>query len=225
MGFLLRQPIDFLAMKILIWVLALGMPQVTGFFGPVCWGFQADSKEFRGDLSRTVAPLIFHDHQANRRESRSLGATSCSASACHGGPSAGVSQVDALRGSEYPLWVESDPHARSWRTLNSERSIDILQRLNILVDGKIQNQNAYQNCLACHNTSTDLTSDGILPVIPEGVGCEACHGPAESWVGSHYQGAASALSAIENLGLVNTRSELVRAKVCTLCHVGGPIGI
>ena len=153
---------------------------------------------------------------------RALGAPSCSASACHGGPAAGVSSVGASRGSEYPLWIESDPHARSWRTLNSDRSVEILERLQILIDGKIANPAAYKNCLACHNTSTELTSDGILPAIPEGVGCEACHGPSEAWRDSHYQGPGSVQIAIDQLGLVNTASEPVRAKACSLCHVGGP---
>jgi len=157
-----------------------------------------------------------------RASTRALGAPSCSASACHGGPAAGVSSVGASRGSEYPLWIESDPHARSWRTLNSDRSVEILERLQILIDGKIANPAAYKNCLACHNTSTELTSDGILPAIPEGVGCEACHGPAEAWRDSHYQGPGSVQIAIDQLGLVNTASEPVRAKACSLCHVGGP---
>ena len=157
-----------------------------------------------------------------RASTRALGAPSCSASACHGGPAAGVSSVGASRGSEYPLWIESDPHARSWRTLNSDRSVEILERLQILIDGKIANPAAYKNCLACHNTSTELTSDGILPAIPEGVGCEACHGPAEAWRDSHYQGLGSVQIAIDQLGMVNTDSEPVRAKACSLCHVGGP---
>jgi hypothetical protein len=166
-----------------------------------------------------VLPLTQASTQAS---TRALGAPSCSASACHGGPAAGVSSVGALRGSEYPLWIESDPHARSWRTLNSDRSVEILERLQILIDGKIANPSAYQNCLACHNTTTELTSDGILPAIPEGVGCEACHGPAEAWRDSHYQGPGSVQVAIDQLGMVDTASELVRAKACSLCHVGGP---
>jgi hypothetical protein len=166
-----------------------------------------------------VLPLT---RASTRASTRALGAPSCSASACHGGPAAGISSAHALRGSEYPLWIESDPHARSWRTLNSDRSVEILERLQILIDGKIANTSGYQNCLACHNTSTELTSDGILAAIPEGVGCEACHGPAEAWRDSHYQGPVSVQMAIDHLGMVNTASELVRAKACSLCHVGGP---
>ena len=29
-------------------------------------------------------------------------------------------------------------------------------------------------------------------------------------------------AAIDQLGMVNTASELVRAKACSLCHIGGP---
>ncbi len=157
-----------------------------------------------------------------------LGATSCAATACHGGPSAGVSSTSATRGSEYPLWLESDPHAKSWQTLNSPNSLDILRRLNIVVDGILLNVPAFKNCLACHNSSTELAATAELaanlplPKTPEGVGCEACHGPAEQWNYEHYQGPNSLRHAIENLGMVNTKSLPVQAKTCTLCHVGAP---
>ena len=161
-----------------------------------------------------------------------LGATSCAATACHAGPSAGVSSTSATRGSEYPLWLESDPHAKSWQTLNSPKSLDILRRLNIVVDGTLLNVPAFKNCLACHNSSTELASAELdsaeldsnlpLPKTPEGVGCEACHGPANQWKHEHYQGPHSLHNAIENLGMVNTKSLPTQAKTCTLCHVGAP---
>jgi len=91
-----------------------------------------------------------------------------------------------------------------------------------LVDGAIVNKPAYQNCLACHNTTKELQVDGISPRLAEGVGCESCHGPSELWRDSHYQGSFSVSESIEKRGLVNSKSEIVRAKTCTLCHVGGP---
>lgn len=126
-----------------------------------------------------VDPLIHSFSALKSTEYSVLGATSCSSTACHGGPSAGVSSVDVVRGSEYPLWIESDPHARSWQTLNSKKSLEILSRLNVIVEGVVINPTAYQNCLACHNTTIELGSDRISPKIAEGVGCEACHGPSE----------------------------------------------
>lgn len=169
-----------------------------------------------------IDPLVYDNSRSFNQPNIALGAPSCSASACHGGPGAGVSSTDAVRGSEYPLWLESDPHARSWRTLNTDRSVDILKRLNILVNGAIVDKPAYQNCLACHNTTNELQPDGISPSLAEGVGCEACHGPSELWRDSHYQGSSSVSDSIAKLGLVNTQSEITRAKACTLCHVGGP---
>lgn len=148
------------------------------------------------------------------------GAASCAATACHGGPSVAVAAADAVRGSEYPLFVESDPHSRSWRTLNSPLSIEILTKLGILREGTIANSAAYQNCLACHNTDRSLSPDRITPNIAEGVGCESCHGPSEAWYDSHYQGPQSVLASKSERGMVDTKPLLQRARTCTLCHVG-----
>ena len=202
--------------------MSMNQPLFWGWIAVVLVGATLPSQAYQIPSELTESADPWGVLPLTRASTRSLGAPSCSASACHGGPAAGVSSVGASRGSEYPLWIESDPHARSWRTLNSDRSVEILERLQILIDGKIANPAAYKNCLACHNTSTELTSDGILPAIPEGVGCEACHGPAEAWRDSHYQGPGSVQIAIDQLGLVNTASEPVRAKACSLCHVGGP---
>ena len=202
--------------------MSMNQPLFWGWIAVVLVGATLPSQAYQNPSGPVGSADPWGVLPLTQASNRALGAPSCSASACHGGPAAGVSSVHALRGSEYPLWIESDPHARSWRTLNSDRSVEILERLQILIDGKIANPSAYQNCLACHNTSTALTSDGILPAIPEGVGCEACHGPAEAWRDLHYQGPGSVQAAIEQLGMVNTASERVRAKACSLCHVGGP---
>ena len=148
------------------------------------------------------------------------GAASCATSSCHGGPRAGVASADAPRGSEYPLWLESDPHAQSWKTLSSDASVQILTKLGILRDGKIANRAAYENCLACHNTDRKIGIDQLSPRIPEGVGCESCHGPSESWYDRHYQGPDSVKNATANLGLTDSRSLVKRAKICSTCHVG-----
>ncbi len=149
------------------------------------------------------------------------GAASCATSSCHGGPRAGVSSVDAPRGSEYPLWLERDPHAQSWKTISSDASVKILSKLGILRDGKIANAAGYQNCLACHNTDRNVSPDQLAPRIAEGVGCESCHGPAEAWYDRHYQGFESKRNAISKLGLTDSGPLVQRAKLCATCHVGG----
>ena len=148
------------------------------------------------------------------------GAASCATSSCHGGPKAGVSSLGAPRGSEYPLWLERDPHAQSWKTISSEASLKILTKLGILRDGKIAYAEGFQNCLACHNTDPNITAEQLSPRIAEGVGCESCHGPAEAWYDRHYQGSASAKFAKTNLGLTDSRPLVPRAKICASCHVG-----
>ncbi|MFN9853024.1 MAG: multiheme c-type cytochrome [Planctomycetota bacterium] len=147
------------------------------------------------------------------------GAASCAASGCHGGPGAAVASTSAERGSEYPLFVENDPHSRSWRTLNSDTSIEILTKLGILRDGSIVQPEAYRNCLACHNTDRTLDQQ-TAPKFAEGVGCEACHGPSQSWYDAHYQGPDSVRKAKADLGLIDTKPLLQRARTCALCHVG-----
>lgn len=149
------------------------------------------------------------------------GAATCATSSCHGGPKAGVSSVDAPRGSEYPLWLERDPHAQSWKTISSDASVKILSKLGILRDGKIANAAGYQNCLACHNTDRNVSPDQLAPRIAEGVGCESCHGPAEAWYDRHYQGFESKKNATSKLGLTDSGPLVQRAKLCATCHVGG----
>ena len=149
------------------------------------------------------------------------GAASCATSSCHGGPRAGVSSPEAARGSEYPLWLERDPHAQSWKTISSDLSTKILTKLGILRDGKVADPAGFQNCLACHNTDLNLAADQLSPRIAEGVGCESCHGPAEHWYDRHYQGGGSAKFATANLGLTDSGPLVQRAKMCATCHVGG----
>jgi hypothetical protein len=174
---------------------------------------EATSSAIAPDAFWGVGPLV-HAYTIPR------GAASCAATACHGGPSVAIAATDAVRGSEYPLFVESDPHSRSWLTLNSPLSIEILTKLGILRDGAIANPTAYQNCLACHNTDRSQSPDRITPNIAEGVGCESCHGPAESWYDSHYQGPHSVLASKSERGMIDTKPLLQRARTCTLCHVG-----
>jgi hypothetical protein len=158
--------------------------------------------------------------QAQSVDSLLRGAASCAASGCHGGPRAAVAEPQATRGSEYPLWLERDPHAQSWRTLNSAASLKILDNLGIMQHGKIVDKAQFENCLACHNTSTDTTLAESLPTFPEGVGCEACHGPSANWYDSHFRGPDALQRAQDQLGLSRTKPLLERAEMCARCHVG-----
>lgn len=174
-----------------------------------------------------------------------LGSQSCASASCHGGPRPGVVSPRVKRGNAYPLWIENDPHAQSWRTFCSDESVAMMRRLKILdSNGDVVDQVGYDNCLACHNStprysqnadvstsSHSLSSiesfDGLhLVGLPshsdfqrEGVGCSACHGPSERWIGTHYQDGWNGETATVD-GFINADDLLTRARMCASCHVG-----
>ena len=177
-------------------------------------------------------PLLHRDGLS--RTERSL---SCSAANCHGGPQPGITNHAAVRGSEYQVWFEDDPHALSWRTLCSKQSEAILERLEILKDGLIADPAAFNNCLACHNTSqltpagggkaatnAHSSSPGQIPhdFNREGVGCASCHGPSFQWKESHYRFSWESQSVTQKTesGFVSLEDVLTRARVCASCHIG-----
>lgn len=171
-----------------------------------------------------------------------LAATSCSASACHGGPRPGIVQPSAAGQSAYGLWLERDPHARSWQTICGPKSVAMMNRLGILRDDQIVNQAGFDNCMACHNihrsesvepTSTNdpvtlsvaakrgrqQSTEFRFPRHTEGVGCAGCHGPAEKWINEHYLASWQPDAAILR-GFVPNDDLLTRARMCASCHVG-----
>jgi hypothetical protein len=163
-------------------------------------------------MDRLSAPLV-------RTDLRIDSAASCAATSCHGGPLAGVASPTAVQGSEYPLWLERDHHARSWRTICSDTSVAILERLNIMRSGQVLDPAGFDNCLACHNTTRQFAESRSREHLREGIGCNACHGPSQRWRVSHYQvGWSSALAADD--GFVPAGDMLARARMCASCHVG-----
>src|SRR5262249_40890342 len=79
-------------------------------------------------------------------------------------------------------------------------------------------------CLACHTTPRPAK---VLKVTawmnPDGIGCEACHGPAEKWLGPHTTCSWSGLdpeTKEKRFGFVPTQLLARRAGVCVPCHVG-----
>lgn len=165
-----------------------------------------------GTLDRLHGPLLRTDLQL-------LGAQSCAAASCHGGPRPGIAQTQVSRGSEYQLWLERDPHARSWRTISSQQSVEMMQKLKIMDGHQIIDQAGFDNCLACHNTTKRFDEPRSHVQRQEGVGCAACHGPEQLWARTHYQWGFDALAATD-VGFVPNGDLLARARMCASCHVG-----
>jgi hypothetical protein len=126
-------------------------------------------------LSRGVAAQgLFPNSKA-----KFVGSASCAASACHSAPRAGESDL-AIRGNEYTIWHQRDPHARAQFSLTSPKGKQMLSALGIK-----SGSDGYENCLRCHNLQPKpkLRLSSWQP--RENVSCESCHGPTEKWIKLH----------------------------------------
>ena len=209
---------------------------------PTPQGTSTQGKLFSpGTLDRLHSPILRQDLVVN-------GAASCATSNCHAGPRPGVTQATVRRGAEYQLWLDNDPHAQSWKTICSDESVAMMQRLKIMDGDQIIDQVGFDNCMACHNSTRRYNeprtnrdtyagpSDAVhmTQFAPrhnqtgpndvntfqrEGVGCSACHGPSERWIGTHFQHQWSSSFASDD-GFVDAADLYVRARMCASCHVG-----
>jgi hypothetical protein len=158
---------------------------------------------------------------------KAVGSAGCSGIACHGGPVAGfvppscwgngTADLNRWRSSA-TVWQSYDPHHRAYEVLKEEQS----KRIEIALAQAGQTPTtatADTRCLACH-ANPWLARDPAHPLLSEGVGCEACHGNAESWVGRHAgweAGPGRVTGSMTHLSDVK-----VRAETCAGCHVGSP---
>lgn len=144
-------------------------------------------------------------------DDRHIGVTSCAGSTCHG--SAAPWKDSTVLQNEYITWAQRDRHAKAYQTLRTERSQRIAQNLGL--------KNAYEApvCLDCHANNVPVAKRGKVFQISDGVGCEACHGGAERWLGIHVSGTASHEDNIK-AGLYPTEDPVARAKLCLSCHWG-----
>lgn len=150
-----------------------------------------------------------------------MGVGSCASPACHGGPTNGPHAGNEWK-SSYTVWVERDPHAGAYNVLQDEQSRNILCALDNKPTADCQPWND-SRCLACHSTAGRTSQDGRA-FERDGVGCEACHGPARGWLAEHTAYSWDNLSPKERAakGMFDTREIGVCAATCADCHVGSP---
>lgn len=163
-------------------------------------------------LETLVSPL-------SRNDLPLQSAASCAATACHGGARPGIGDPYAARGAEYPLWLERDPHANSWRTMCGEAASEMMHKLGILHNGQVRDQAGFDNCLRCHNTTPRFAAGRAPEFHAEGVGCAACHGSAELWQRDHIRLRWNESASVA-LGKTPTKNLVARARMCASCHVG-----
>lgn len=144
-------------------------------------------------------------------DSSHLGVQTCAGSTCHGAvqpwPNSSVLQNEAV------TWAKHDPHAGAYDTLAGERAKRIAANLGI---GDAQQAKI---CLDCHTNNVPQSKRAKNFVLSDGITCEACHGGAENWLGTHIAGVGG---HADNLaaGMYPTDQPVARAKLCLSCHYG-----
>ena len=137
-----------------------------------------------------------------------IGAGGCASSNCHGGTTAAPVAESRILGNEYATWSVSDKHARAYKALEESRGKRMAEILGITDAARDK------RCTVCHAVgSPDKTRS-------DGVACEACHGPAEVWLGSHTK--PNSHEASVKAGMTDTKRLDIRAHTCLACHLGAP---
>lgn len=139
------------------------------------------------------------------------GVASCASGVCHGKVSPDPNATVLL--NEYRTWLRNDYHSRTYKTLLSEQSKTMANKLGLA------SAHTAKICLDCHADNVGASSRGARFQISDGVGCEACHGGAGNWLESH---AEQQTSHADNLakGMYPTEQPMDRARLCLSCHLG-----
>ena len=135
-----------------------------------------------------------------------IGAGGCASSNCHGGTSVASEKESRIWGNEYAIWQLNDKHSRASKVLTDPRSKRMAEIL------RISDPQKDARCTSCHAVGSPEKSAN------DGVACEACHGAAEKWLGTHTQANSHAASVAA--GMVDTKNIRLRATNCMECHVG-----
>lgn len=141
------------------------------------------------------------------------GVASCAGSTCHGRMEADGAVV---RQDELMRWQEpssqAGAHSRAFSILLGQRARQITSTLGM------GDPTSAPACLGCHATPTNGTT-GARFLTSDGVGCEACHGPASGWISTHYAVGASHGDNVSR-GMIPLEKATTRANLCLDCHLG-----
>ena len=135
-----------------------------------------------------------------------VGAGGCQSSNCHGATTPSPESQNRVLGNEYKTWSVEDKHSLAYRKLTEPRAKRMAEIL------KIKDATTEKRCTVCHVAGSPDRS------LSDGVACEACHGPASDWIGTHIQPNSHAESV--RRGMTDTKNLEIRAKLCLSCHLG-----
>ena len=140
-----------------------------------------------------------------------VGVATCAGSTCHGRQEA---TGPVVRQDELLHWQDpaspAGAHSRAWDVLNGARARSIARRLGI------GDAAAAPQCLGCH---ADPGAHQGKWQLSDGVGCEACHGGASTWLSSHAAVGGTHAANVA-AGMIPLEKPAVRAAVCLDCHFG-----
>jgi Cytochrome c554 and c-prime len=156
-------------------------------------------------LLGVAAPALADDDTTTH-----VGVHSCAGNNCHGAlQRIGTSHVPQ---NEYLIWSQKDKHAKAYSVLTEARSLRIAKNLG-LADAEHA-----ALCLDCHADNVPAAQRGPQFQLSDGVGCEACHGGAGKWLGTHIAGVDHKANLAA--GMYPTDQPIARAEKCITCHVG-----
>lgn len=140
-----------------------------------------------------------------------VGAATCAGSDCHNA-SRQMAWTNVLQ-REFAIWAEHDAHSDAYADLGSPRAKRIAARLGI------DQATRARTCLRCHSDYVPPGRRGENYAIGDGVACEACHGGAQNYLGTHSSGTATRAENLAN-GMYPTEEPAARARLCLGCHLG-----
>ncbi len=146
-----------------------------------------------------------------RGDDMHLGVVTCAGNTCHG---ANAPLKDSrVQQNEFIIWHREDKHAKAYTVLFNDASKRIARNLGIKA------AHTEKLCLDCHTDNIPEEQRGKRFQIDDGVGCEACHGGGERYLGPHVSGARTHAENVE-MGLYPAEEPEARAKLCLACHLG-----
>ena len=141
-----------------------------------------------------------------------LGVNACAGSTCHG--AASTKKRTGVVQNEYLIWQKYDKHARAFTALQGELGQRIATNLGIGPADQAP------QCLVCHADNVKPQDRGVQFLLSDGVGCEACHGASQTWLGPHASGRIPHTQLVSDYGLYPTDRPKERASLCLGCHLG-----
>lgn len=139
-----------------------------------------------------------------------IGVATCAGSNCHG--SQRPFDDSPVLQNEYFTWQRKDAHSNAYKLLLTPESKRIAANLGI---GKAETAS---ECLTCHSDYVPENLRGRRYSLSEGVGCEACHGGAENYLGPHVTGNTHQENIAD--GLYPLADPVNRGRLCLNCHMG-----